>query len=181
MRRCGVKSRRTGVVPMFMPVIVSGARLCHDTAVARKIFLCGGLWMTLLLAGCQWVGFNNNVTPQVCGRVLDAKTRQPLPNVKVLRVMHGQGQNSTTPVNGAQLLQQERPVKTDAGGGFIYPSHSYMTLLSQARWWSLKLSFRAAGYSAVQTNFTLVNVNTNLPDGTPVVDAGEILLEPLPK
>ena len=170
------------IAPLFgQAVIVSGARLCHDAAVVRKIFLLSGLWLASLLAGCQWVGFTNHVTPQVCGCVLDAKTRQPLAGVKVLRVLHGQVANPAAPPHGAELLQQERPVTTDARGEFVYPSHSYMTLLREARWWSLELSFQAAGYSTTRTNFTMTSINTNLPDGTPVVAAGEIFLNPSSK
>ena len=89
--------------------------------------------------------------------------------------------NPAAPPHGAELLQQERPVTTDARGEFVYPSHSYMTLLREARWWSLELSFQAAGYSITRTNFTMTSINTNLPDGTPVVAAGEIFLNPSSK
>lgn len=132
-------------------------------------------------AGCQWVGFTSHVTPQVSGRVLDADTRQPLTGVKVLRVLHGRVENPATAQHGAELLQQGPPVQTDGQGAFVYPSHSYMTLLRGANWWSLTLSFQAVGHVSLQTNFTTANVSTNLPDGTPVVDAGEIYLKPLPK
>ncbi len=148
--------------------------------VSKFIFSGGIILLTLALTGCQWVGFTSHTTPQVNGRVVDAATRRPLAGVKVLRVMNGQVENSSTPSSGATLLQQERPVVTDARGDFVYPSESYMTLLREARWWSLKLAFQSAGYEAWQTNFTMASVSTNLPDGTPVVEAGEILLEPLP-
>src|SRR5215831_16609390 len=92
-------------------------------------------------AGCQWVGFTSHVTPQVSGRVLDADTRCPLAGVKVLRVLHGQVENPPTPVHGAQLMQQERPVTTNARGEFIYPGKSYFTILNEANWWTLTLSF----------------------------------------
>lgn len=145
-----------------------------------KLFFPGGIVLLVLaMTGCQWVGFTSHTTPQVNGCVVDAATGRPLAGVKVFRVMHGQVQNPATPPNGATLLQQERPVTTDARGVFVYPSESYMTLWREARWWSLKLSFQSAGHAPLQTNFTMVNVSTNLPDGTPVVEAGKILLKPL--
>jgi hypothetical protein len=155
----------------------------QGTAFLKNTFVLGGLTLSLsvLLTGCQWVGFNNHVTPQVSGRVLDADTRRPLADVKVLRVLHGQVENPPTPAYGAQLLQQERPVTTDARGEFVFSSRSYFTFLNEAGWWELKLSLQHAGYATLRTNFSTADVKTNLPDGTPVVHAGDILLKPLPK
>jgi hypothetical protein len=141
--------------------------------------------MMILLAvlsnGCQWIGFNNHVTPQINGRVLDADTLQPLAGVKVLRVLHGQVENPPTPVHGAQLMQQERPVTTDVRGEFVYPGKSYFTFLNAANWWTLTLSFQSAGYAAWQTNFSTADIKTNLPDGIPRVEAGDVFLKPLQK
>jgi hypothetical protein len=149
----------------------------------KKTLIHGGLLLQLsvLSNGCQWVGFNNHVTPQVSGRVLDADTRQPLAGVKVLRVLHGQVENPSTPEYGAQLLQQERPVTTDVRGEFVFSSRSYFTFLNEANWWELKLAFQSSGYETWQTNFSTADVKTNLPNGTPLVEAGDILLKPLPK
>jgi hypothetical protein len=137
--------------------------------------------VAMFLTGCQWVGFNNHVTPQVSGRVLDADTRCPLAGVKVLRVLHGQVENPPTPVHGAQLMQQGRPVTTDVRGEFVYPGKSYFTFLNEANWWTLTLSFQSAGYAAWQTNFSTADIKTNLPGSAPQVEAGDILLKPLPK
>jgi hypothetical protein len=154
----------------------------RESGFTRGNFFCLGLVLAaLFLNGCQWVGFNNHVTPQVRGRVLDAGTCQPLSGVKVLRVLHGRVENPSNVEYGAQLLQQGRPVTTDGRGIFVYPSKNYFTLLKEANWWSLELSFQAAGYVACQTNFSTSDIKTNLPDGTPLVEAGDILLKPLPK
>ena len=154
-------------------------RRSNIVRVSKLIFPGGIILLTLVLTGCQWVGFTSHTTPQVSGRVMDAATGRPLAGVKILRVMHGQVENPSTPPYGATMFQQERPVVTDARGDFVYRSESYMTLLREARWWSLKLAFQSAGHATWQTNFTMTNVSTNLPDGTPVVEAGEIFLEPL--
>ena len=131
------------------------------------------------LTGCQWVGFTNNVTPQVSGRIIAADTQQPLAGVQVSRVFRGQPINPSTPPNGAQLLLQDRPVVTDAQGNFVYPSQSYLTLLKSATWWSLRLSFQAKGYITVQTNFTVTEITGHTADGTPLIDTGNISLRPL--
>lgn len=143
---------------------------------------CGGLLLLVLLtAGCEAIGPGSRVTPQVCGRVVDAETHRPLAGVKVLRVLHGRVEDPDAATCGAESMRSGRPAATDAGGQFEFGSKSYFALLSQSSWWTLRLSFQAAGYAAWQTNFSLADVVTNLPDGTPLVEAGDILLKPLPK
>jgi hypothetical protein len=153
----------------------------RGTTFLQNAFLLPGGLMLLLAAflnGCQWVGFNSHVTPQVSGRVLDAETHQPLAGVKVLRVMHGRVVNPAGPEHGAELMQQSRPVATDPRGAFVFQSRSYFTFLNEANGWSLKLSFQHAGYAARQTNLSTADVKTNLLDGTPLVEVGDILLKP---
>lgn len=180
-RKNGIVARRCRKQTMFS---IASAKIDRQgAAFLGKPFRHAGLMLLLavFLNGCQWVGFNNHVTPQVSGRVLDADTHQPLAGVKVLRVLHGQVENPAAAVHGAELMQQSRPVTTDAHGEFIFPSKSYFTFLNEAGWWSLKLSFQHDGYAAWRTNFSTADVKTTLPDGTPRVEAGDILLKPLPK
>ncbi len=131
-------------IPVWWPMENERTKIFRRSNIVRvsKLIFPGGIiLLTLVLTGCQWVGFTSHTTPQVSGRVMDAATGRPLAGVKILRVMHGQVENPSTPPYGATMLQQERPVVTDARGDFVYRSESYMTLLREARWWSLKLAF----------------------------------------
>jgi hypothetical protein len=134
------------------------------------------LLAALVVAGCKSFGPGNFTTPTVTGRVLAADTRQPLAGVKVIRVVPGQGVNTGTPAHGAQLLQQGPPETTGADGSFVIAGQSYVTLFRHASWWSVKLAFQSPGYDLLQTNFSTANVTND--DGTPVVNAGDILLQP---
>jgi len=40
------------------------------------------------------------------------------------------------------------------------------------------VSFEHEGYQTLRTNFSVSNIASNAPDGTPVVNAGDILLHP---
>jgi hypothetical protein len=146
--------------------------------IAWSIFVAA---LALVFTGCQWVGLGNHVTPQISGRVLSAETRAPLAGVAVNHFNRAQPDSVGNPPHGAQLLRQEKPVLSDAAGRFVFPSKNYVTLLRSATWWSLKLTFQAAGYATVQTNFTAAQVTGHADDGTPLIDAGDILLEPLPR
>lgn len=135
----------------------------------------------LLLCGCQWVGFTDRATPQICGRVLSAETQQPLTGVQVLPVLPGQPSIDDSSEKGAQRLLRGRPVTTDAEGRFTFPSRDYITLFKGGSWWSLKLSFQAYRYATLQTNFSGANVHHRTTNGIPQVDAGDIFLKPLSK
>ncbi len=141
-----------------------------------------GLFLSLLgLVGCQSFGPSSCVQPEINGRVVAADTHQPLAGVRVIRVVPGQAANAGAPAKGAQMLQQDRPETTGADGSFLVPGQQYMTLFRRSTWWSVRLSFQAPGYITCQTNFSTGSF-TNLPDGSdPVLNAGDILLQPLSK
>lgn len=42
----------------------------------------------------------------------------------------------------------------------------------------VRVSFEHKGYQTLRTNFTVSNVVSNAPNGTPIVNAGDILLRP---
>jgi hypothetical protein len=154
-------------------------RTMKENGLGRVIAGLTGGALLLSVAGCQWVGFTNNTAPQISGRVLAADTHQPLAGVQASRALHGAPAHPATPPKGAQLLQPGRPVVTDAQGYFVYPSQSYLTLLKSATWWSLRLSFQARGYVPGQTNFTPAQISGHAADGTPLIDAGDIVLHPV--
>lgn len=135
----------------------------------------------LVLTGCGSVGFSHYSTPQIAGRVLAADTGQPLAGAKVIRLQPGQSADQGRPVNGAQLLLQDRPETTGADGRFVLRGREYVSLLKPSGRWSARLAFQAAHYTMLETNFTKTNIASHPPSGTPMVQVGDILLEPLSK
>ena len=53
--------------------------------------------------------------------------------------------------------------------------------LSRAGWFSVQLSFAQPGYERFLTNYSYLNLRTNTWKGEPVLDTGDILLQPAPK
>ena len=130
------------------------------------------------LSGCETDNFNHYTAPEVTGRVLAADTRQPLANVHVSRGDAGSDFQPFGPPKGGQLITQPAPVRTDADGRFTLPAKSVFALFRNAGWWSAPVTFQCTGYESFSTNYTAANVVTNAVTGPPVVEAGEILLQP---
>ena len=135
------------------------------------------LLAVIFLTGCGSMRFGNYTAPEVRGRVLAADTRQPLAGVAVSRVSPEQSRNAISE-KGVQSLKQAWTVKTGGDGSFIYPSQSYFMVFQSGGGWSLSLSLQASGYVALQTNLLPEKVSGTLPDGKPLVDLGDVLLEP---
>ena len=133
------------------------------------------------VAGCQSGDYNHYTAPEVTGRVLAADTHQPLANVRVLRADPGSHFEPFGPPKGGQLLIQPAVVRTDADGRFVLESRSVFALFRNAGWWSAPVTYQRNGYETFSTNYTASNVISNAPASPPVVDAGEVLLQPLPK
>jgi hypothetical protein len=150
--------------------------------VTHLACLCAGLLCLLLaavaFAGCQSTSFSSYLSPRVTGRVLAADTRQPLTEVKVRRVNPAANQNYDDPTKGGQRIESAGGAWTDRGGRFVLDAERDLTFLSQQTWVSVTLSFQHEGYLTFGTNYTLANVTSNAPDGAPVVNAGDILLQP---
>jgi hypothetical protein len=150
--------------------------------VTRPTWLSAGLFCLLLaaaaLAGCQSTSFSSYLSPRVTGRVVAADTRQLLPDVKIRRVNPAANQNFDDPAKGGQRIESAGGVWTDRDGRFTVDAERDLSLLRQQNWVSVTLSFQREGYLTLWTNFTYANVTTNAPDGTPVVNAGDILLRP---
>ena len=135
--------------------------------------------LPLFLTGCQCVGIANQVTPQIQGRVLSATTCEPIAGVNVRPALPGQTPLEDDLEKGAQRLVRGRPVVTDSEGRFVFPSRDYVRLLKRENWWSLKLSFQRSGYAAIQTNFTATIAAAHTAEKAPIVNAGDIYLQPL--
>ncbi len=138
----------------------------------------GWLMLALLLVGCQGFAFGPYVSPRVTGQVVDATTGQPVSGVKVVR-----GRPEPTPhagylPHGGELLIRKRPEVTDRDGRFTLQGERVLTPIHWSGWLAVRLTFERAGYQRFMTNFPSLAV-TNSSDGTPLVEAGEIRMEPV--
>jgi hypothetical protein len=130
------------------------------------------------LSGCQSFTVSSYISPRVTGRVLTADTRQPIADAKVKRINPTANQNCVDPARGGQRMEPMPGTWTDAQGKFVLDAERDLTLLRQQVWYSVMVSFEHEGYQTLRTNFTVSNVISNAPNGTPVVNAGDILLRP---
>ena len=113
--------------------------------------------------------------------MLSADTHQPIVNARVIRTGGNNNADPFGPPKGATLMIQPVPVMTDADGRFLLESKSVFALFRNAGWWTAPVTYQHAGYETYSTNYTANNVTTNTPAGAPVVDAGDILLRPVPR
>jgi hypothetical protein len=147
----------------------------------QRLKLITFLFLLVALAGCQTGGVTYYVSPEVTGRVLAADTHQPLANVTVQRVGSGQNFEPPGPPKGGQVLMKPNGAETDADGRFVLDSKSVFALFRQPGWWSVPVAFSHSGYESFQTNYTVANVTSHSAQGAPVVNAGDILLQPVAK
>jgi hypothetical protein len=132
------------------------------------------------LAGCQSREVIHYTSPEVTGRVLAADTHQPLSGVSVQRVAQqtfGSYWSFGSP-KGGTLLMEPIGAHTDADGRFVLNSKSVFAIFMQPGWYSVPVIFSHSGYESFQTNYTASNVISNTPAGAPVVDTGDVLLQP---
>lgn len=143
------------------------------------------LLFVVALAGCKSGTGADYSFPQVRGRVIAADTHQPLAGVKVRRGALDQDQSkysdSLGPSKGAQMIEQVPAVRTDAAGRFVLDSERELTLFSHAGWYSVTVSFERTGYLLFETNYSVANISSHTTAGAPVVNAGDILLNPAPR
>jgi hypothetical protein len=134
------------------------------------------------LGGCASGSPSHYISPQVIGRVLDAQTHQPLANVRVQRIdphHPSQRQDITTGAEaGAMMLRQPLTYHTDEAGRFKLESITYFAVFRTVGWHSVSVSFQHKGYAPLDASYTPTNA-TNSPSGEPVVNAADILLQPL--
>ena len=144
----------------------------------RHGVLAGIAALALFVGGCQSGKFTHYTSPQVTGRVLAADTRQPLAGASVRRIEANQITEPSGPTHGGELMMQPAPVRTDADGRFVLDSKSVVALFRHPGWLSVAVAFSHSGYQSYQTNYTGDNVTSHTAAGAPVVNAGDILLQP---
>ena len=137
-----------------------------------------GLIATFLMAGC-FVGCKSSpsqyISPRVTGRVLDRRTLQPIKGVQIQRIMPAPNQDLDPLHAGGESLQRPLSISTGPDGTFDVDSRK--DLFSPSGWYAISLAFSHAGYTTLRTNYTIANA-IKTPRGEPVVNAGDILLQP---
>ena len=140
--------------------------------------------LLVVLSGCQSEKFTHYTSPEVTGRVLGdgGHANSAAGRYRDSSGAPGQGQNFE-PVRarpkGGQLLMQTGDARTDADGKFILDGKSVFALFRQPGWWTAPVTFSHSGYESFSTNYTGSNVTSHSSVGMPVVDAGDILLQPV--
>ena len=143
-----------------------------------RLWLIGLGLAAAALAGCKSVSISPYVSPRVTGRVVAADTGQPLAKVKVQRLKSGTAQDYDASVKGGQRLESPPMVRTDEQGWFVLEAQRALTLLQPAILPSVTAAFEREGYVTLRTNFNLLQASTNTTAGPPVVNAGDIRLQP---
>jgi hypothetical protein len=152
--------------------------------IPLKFGLNKGIALVLLavvLAGCQAGKFTYYISPRVTGRVLAADTQQPLANANVRRVVPGPYAGADTQPKGGQLQMQPAGVRTEADGRFVLDAERDLTMLHLFRrgsWYSVTVSFNCSGYGSLQTNYSGASFTEHSAADVPLVNAGDILLQP---
>ena len=134
-----------------------------------------------VLAGCKSMPFSPFISPRVTGYVLAADNRQPLVNVTVKSGAQATGYRPGMPPKGGEILMAKAPVRTDRSGRFTLETERVLTPFRRGAWFSVQLLFECPGYERFRTNYSTLNLITNSPNGEPVLNAGDILLQPVSK
>jgi len=129
------------------------------------------------LSGCKSRPLGPYVSPRITGQVLAADSGQPLPGVAVARGSPERYRLPGPPPKGGELLLQKPVVKTDQEGRFVLSSERVLSLIRPAGWNLLELHLSRSGYQRFQTNLP-IEFATNSFKGQPLLDAGQILLQP---
>lgn len=135
--------------------------------------------LLVALTGCQSGKFTHCVSPQVTGRVLAADTREPLAHATVQRGGANPNFGAFGPPKGGQMLMQPGAARTDADGRFVLDAKSILAVFRQTGWVSVPVTYNHSGYETFRTNYTGANDISHTDAGVPVVNAGDVLLQPL--
>ena len=73
-------------------------------------------------------------------------------------------------------------IQTDANGRFSMGSERVLTVFRFGAWDSVRLYVQRPGYASLQTNYAGKSLQvTSTPSDEPLVETGDILLQPSPK
>ena len=135
----------------------------------------------LCATGCQSGKLSAYLSPQVTGQVLAADTRQPLAGATVRRVVPMPSAGESTQPKGGQLQMAAPGVRAGADGRFTLDAErdlSVIHLFRHGGWHSVAVSFSCNGYVSLRTNFAAATFKERSFEGVPLVNAGDIFLQP---
>ena len=146
--------------------------------VLRGYMGWGLLGLALLAAGCDTFAPPHQAwtDAQVKGRVVDAKTRQPIPEANVSRVLGKELGDAYAVEKGAKQMQRRPTVtSTDGEGRFLLVGEktAYLFLESFPSY-AVTLRIQASGYETLQRYFTNVVMGSN--GAPPTIETGDIEL-----
>ena len=152
----------------------------HDSRTMRTgltALLCASI--IALSNGCKTHSPSQIVAPQVIGRVVDARTLEPIAGVKVRREDSSQRPGPGEAQKGGQAITQPPVVRTKQDGTFILESVRDFALFRSVGWFVVKLTFEHPGYETQRGSYTQATEST--PDGDPIVNTGDVRLRPIGK
>jgi hypothetical protein len=156
-------------------VPVSNAKRQSTTATQALAVII----LAISVTGCKSSSPSQYISPRITGRVLDAKTQQPIAGVQVRRLVPNQAPDVAQMIKGGERLDQSPVVRTGRDGEFVLVSEKNLALFQRLGWYSVNVAFVHSGYERLTTEYTLLNA-TNTPTGEPLVKAGDIRLQPKP-
>ena len=143
-----------------------------------KVFSLVTLLLAMAAVGVGCHSPSQYISPRVEGRVVNAITGQPISDVAIRRFSTASHDND--PPKGAEMLDSEPTVVTQADGSFIVKSRTSLAFLHHVRWYSVTFIFTRSGYEKQKRTYSFTEA-TKTPDGEPLVQAGEIKLNPISK
>jgi len=126
-----------------------------------------------LATGCSKHTVSPYISPRVTGRVVNARTGVPLVHVQVAQEHRARA----TELKGGEQLLLPAPVRTDQSGLFAISSEQALTPF-RTRLTVRPLIFDLSGYKHLRMVF-LETETTNTPAGEPILEVGDIRMEPL--
>jgi len=130
----------------------------------------------IILCGCQSFRLQDYVSPRITGVVLDAETRDPVPNVTVRKVSGDQPSRTDSPPKGGEQLLSGDQVQTDKEGQFEMVARKDVLTFSSGSAFAVRLQFQHSHYDIFRTNYSGKSITDGGPKRPPELNAGEILL-----
>jgi hypothetical protein len=145
-----------------------------------KSILIAALLLPVLPMGCHSFRVQDYVSPRITGRVLDADSRAPVPNVIVRRFYSDRNGPSTFPPKGGERMLERDEVRTDPNGQFKMADEKNALTFGGGSAYSVRLLFQHSRYESVRTNYFGASITEAGPNRPPELNAGEIFLQRLP-
>lgn len=131
--------------------------------------------------GCDTLKGPNQsyIVPAVEGRVVDARSGEPLEEARVQRYLGKNTQPDPLATKGAQRLLLVPTVNSDPQGQFrISPEKSGNLLLEPQPVYEITLVIRHATHQTLTTNINLIQIRPVRTNKVPVLQLGDVPLEP---